>query len=41
MKYSQDTPTSSFFKYADDMAIVGLLNHIKPDDYYFQTINDF
>ena len=29
------------FKYADDMAIVGLLNHTKPDDFYFLSINDF
>ena len=27
------------FKYADDMAIAGLLTHTKPDDFYFQTIN--
>ena len=29
------------FKYADDMAIVGLLNRTKPDDFYFLSINDF
>ena len=34
-------PNIKVFKYADDMAIVGLLNHTKPDDFYFQTINDF
>ena len=32
-------PNIKVFKYADDMAIVGLLNHTKPDDFYFQTIN--
>ena len=29
------------FIYADDMAIVGLLNHTTPDDFYFQAISDF
>lgn len=34
-------PNIKFSKYADDMAIVGLLNHTKPDDFHFQTIYDF
>ena len=29
------------FKYADDMAIVGLLNHTTPDDFYYQATSDF
>ena len=28
------------FKYADDTAIVGLLNHLKPDNFYFDAIKD-
>ena len=36
-----NNPSVRIFKYADDMAIVGLMNHTKCDNFYFQTISDF
>ena len=28
------------FKYADDTAIVGLMNHLKPDNFYFDAVSE-
>ena len=28
------------FKYADDTAIVGLMNHVKPDNFYFDAVSE-
>ena len=36
-----DHPSLRLYKYADDMVILGLLDHDGRDDFYFQAINDF